>query len=330
MILAYFLACATEPTPDRPDTAAGPDTGDPADSAPDSADTGDSASTCGTWASVGHPFVLGYCTSCHSSRLDEGARYGAPVGVDFDTLAAVQADAERFTDHALGDSPDMPPRGGVPAADREAMAAWLACGAPGDEAPMPEAVGDPRLLGSMILTGGVDASGDGVRLYAEDAGLPWLDEAFVLEAGVGALVSVVRYEDGVEVERRSFEPPLPVYDPDAAELAATVDVTREDPTGTSTATETWTVTRAVEPDPDPRLMEAAPWRVIASSGGEPELQWWFSPTRMVVGQAGRTADDRWYVLLDQNPGALRPADDAFPVEAGGTWATRGYWTREAP
>lgn len=94
-----------------------------------------------TWRSFGAGFLLTWCTGCHSSALAEDARQGAPQAVDFDTYALYKP-FERLVyeravteAHAIAVDPDaaaspMPPAGLVPAADRERLAQWIACGSP--------------------------------------------------------------------------------------------------------------------------------------------------------------------------------------------------------
>ncbi|WP_434427820.1 hypothetical protein [Nannocystis pusilla] len=94
-----------------------------------------------TWRSFGAGFLLTWCTGCHSSALAEDARQGAPPAVDFDTYARYKP-FERLVyeravteAHAIAVDPDaaaspMPPAGLVPAADRERLAQWIACGSP--------------------------------------------------------------------------------------------------------------------------------------------------------------------------------------------------------
>jgi hypothetical protein len=94
-----------------------------------------------TWRSFGAGFLLTWCTGCHSSALAEEARQGAPLAVDFDSYALYKP-FERLVyeravteAHALALDPEaaaspMPPAGLVPAADRERLAQWIACGSP--------------------------------------------------------------------------------------------------------------------------------------------------------------------------------------------------------
>ncbi len=85
-----------------------------------------------TWATVGAPFMLTWCTPCHGPALAEEDRQGAPMGLDFDTHAkavAMQARIQARVLDSAGVSP-MPPMGGPSDAELEALQAWLDCGMP--------------------------------------------------------------------------------------------------------------------------------------------------------------------------------------------------------
>ncbi len=84
-----------------------------------------------TYDNFGRGFLLTWCTSCHSSELQPGDRYGAPEGIDFDSLGAVQKYAPLIRAVATGPDPSMPEKGGPDVAERQRLAAWLECGAPG-------------------------------------------------------------------------------------------------------------------------------------------------------------------------------------------------------
>lgn len=122
---------AGEPT--RPPTAAGEPTRPPAlpPCPPDNTLTR---------RSFGAGFLLTWCTGCHSSSLPADARQDAPEGVNFDTHAAYKLserlvyeravlEAHAFVRDPSAASP-MPPAGLPPAADRERLAQWIACGSP--------------------------------------------------------------------------------------------------------------------------------------------------------------------------------------------------------
>ena len=66
------------------------------------------------------------CQGCHASTATE--RYGAPDTVTFDTVEEAWIWASSILDVATGDSPTMPPAGGVEDDDRTRLRWWLACG----------------------------------------------------------------------------------------------------------------------------------------------------------------------------------------------------------
>jgi hypothetical protein len=288
----------------------------------------DEAPTCGTWETVGHPFVLEWCTSCHSSRLDGDGRYGAPDGVDLDTLAGVRRWSERVSARALAEGADMPPATQAPPEARAAVAAWLACGAPGSEATLPGGENNPDLLDGVVLTGGVTLEADTILLTQAFEGDDWLVQAFS-EGPPAALAEASAWVDGVE-ERWSFAPPLPVWDEEAEASRWEGLVDRVDPSGSATAAESWTVRRETVTDPDPRFMDPAPTRVTAERDGEPVLVWWFSGTRMLVAQAAWMDDGTWRTVLNTAPIAQRVDGPGFPLEPGGSWAARGTLSAAAP
>lgn len=78
----------------------------------------------------GAPFMLTYCTGCHHSALAADERAGAPLGLDFDTLAGVRAHADRIWARSGDQNDTMPPVGPPPADARARLGEWLACGAP--------------------------------------------------------------------------------------------------------------------------------------------------------------------------------------------------------
>lgn len=82
-----------------------------------------------TYEDFGEPFLLSWCTGCHSSSLDEDERQGAPVGSNFETIAQVRKNAERLWARAGDHNITMPPVGGPEAEERELFGEWLACGA---------------------------------------------------------------------------------------------------------------------------------------------------------------------------------------------------------
>lgn len=78
----------------------------------------------------GGPFVLTWCTGCHSAIFPDGERQGAPAGIDFDTIEGIRAHADRMWARAADQNHTMPPVGGPADSLRSDLGQWLACGAP--------------------------------------------------------------------------------------------------------------------------------------------------------------------------------------------------------
>ncbi len=95
--------------------------------APDG-DTAAAEPTCTTavtWQNFTDGFFASYCRSCHASTTDD--RYGAPVGVDFDTEAQVRAQ-ESAVRRVVLDGSSMPPGGGLLPDDLALLREWVECG----------------------------------------------------------------------------------------------------------------------------------------------------------------------------------------------------------
>ena len=82
--------------------------------------------TTETYASFGGTFLDTYCNGCHSDSSD-----GAPRAFRFDTIEDIRKHAERIFVRAAGPNTTMPiGPDDPPAAERDRLAEWLACGAP--------------------------------------------------------------------------------------------------------------------------------------------------------------------------------------------------------
>jgi uncharacterized membrane protein len=82
-----------------------------------------------TYENFGASFMARHCESCHASSAEP--RNGAPSNVTFDTRSDVLRWRERIFDNAAADNTSMPPGpNDPPVAERDALADWLACGAP--------------------------------------------------------------------------------------------------------------------------------------------------------------------------------------------------------
>ncbi len=78
-----------------------------------------------TWDSYGHIFMTTYCVSCHSVyNVDH--RFGAPLGVDFDTEADLIRQVERVRVRVIEEQ-TMPVAGGVFADDLLLFERYLGC-----------------------------------------------------------------------------------------------------------------------------------------------------------------------------------------------------------
>ena len=82
-----------------------------------------------TYDTFGREFLARSCQTCHGQARDE--RKGAPEGYDFATLDAARANKARIFARSAADNVTMPPGpDDPPAAERDKLAEWLACGAP--------------------------------------------------------------------------------------------------------------------------------------------------------------------------------------------------------
>jgi hypothetical protein len=91
----------------------------------------DSAAPCAdapvlTYDNFGRGFLTQNCQPCHAA--DTPDRHGADPAVTFDGYDDVVANWAAIARVATGESPVMPPSGGVPADEREKLSIWLACG----------------------------------------------------------------------------------------------------------------------------------------------------------------------------------------------------------
>lgn len=109
MLLALWIACTGLPDDSGPTAVV-----DPCADAPDA-----------NWGSFGDGFFGFYCRGCHSAETP--ARNGAPVEVNFDSLADVRTHADRIRVRVL-DEMSMPVGGGVYADDLVLLDVFLRCG----------------------------------------------------------------------------------------------------------------------------------------------------------------------------------------------------------
>jgi uncharacterized membrane protein len=81
------------------------------------------------YATFGAPFLARHCQSCHGASSSR--REGAPSSFDFGTQADVVRHKDRIFVRSAEGNTTMPPGPDDPTREeREALAEWLACGAP--------------------------------------------------------------------------------------------------------------------------------------------------------------------------------------------------------
>jgi hypothetical protein len=230
----------------------------PAPATPD-----EEAAACGDWDTVGAPYVTTWCASCHSARLGEGARYGAPVGLDLADLDGVRANATAA--RAAVERGSMPPTGGPSEAETARFLAWLACDAPGEGVALPLAAPPERVYGgSWEVWNDVTVEDDfpeGLTLTATRIGLGvttatgvMAAERYTVTDTEAWLVERARYdEDGATLFVDTWEPPLRVLT-DLDEWDVRTTRTHDTPDGTFVREETWRFTQSADPAPDGRLL----------------------------------------------------------------------------
>ena len=82
-----------------------------------------------TYESFGREFFSTNCNNCHNAN--DGSRAGAPYMYRFESVDDVRRFRERIFARAATTNTSMPPGPEDPHPDeREALAEWLACGAP--------------------------------------------------------------------------------------------------------------------------------------------------------------------------------------------------------
>ena len=235
------------------------------------------AEDCGTWTSVGQPLLLASCTSCHSSGLVGAARFGAPEGVDLDTLAGAMSWSEAIIDRV--EAGTMPPSGALDAADADALVAWLQCGAPGEDAGFPDGLAPAGLVAASETRERVlvdEAYADGLTLRTTLFGGElngqerWSEERYVVSDDRGWLAGRTLYEaDGSEALVEDWDPPLLLYHGDETSWSENYLVSRSSPGLVETREETWIITVGQDWEADARQTDPDATTARATLDGEP-------------------------------------------------------------
>lgn len=191
-----------------------------------------------TYENFGQAFITQNCLGCHHSAQSGITRFGAPEGINFDTLQQIRMWEPMIRYMATGPNPQMPPAGVVWPWDREKLVQWLDAGLPGE---------------ADTLTPVDDTSNEVTLSYQSvefDLYKPWNaeDNERVIrtraltdnDTEVGELeIGVVRYNNGAvlmtyrewdDFRRHSYNPPVPILLPtmdDDEVWSATVNVSHE-------------------------------------------------------------------------------------------------------
>ena len=296
------------------------DTAAPAEALPD----------CGnlTWQTAGQPYLLTYCTGCHSSGVTGEWRREAPEGVDFETLAGAQAWSERIA--ARIEAGDMPPGGGAVAIHTERMLDWVACGMPGEDNPLP--VGEASPAGEAMEVGAWVEEDAGELLVVRESqigtrGRPgeWSVERFVLSGGEAWWYGYALYtEDGDLVRAVDFDPGIPLDASGDLEVEAAVE-----DAGVA-VTEVWSVSVDVAQTTSPFDGLQPDWSVteVVVFADIEEHGWHLSESRGTVARWSLLDDERAWSAIQI--GEVFYEGEGFPLRTDLRWLERvvapGGWS----
>ena len=87
-----------------------------------------------TWENFGEGFLRENCEACHAEDAPyrDSAQTPPPGDIHFGDKETALGLRDQILASAAGDSPRMPPRGGLDAAEREKLDIWLRCGSPNE------------------------------------------------------------------------------------------------------------------------------------------------------------------------------------------------------
>ena len=303
MLLVLLLACTDSPT------------------APSAADANE---TCGNtdWWGAGQPLMLDFCAGCHSSRLSGDQRYGAPEGIDLETLEGAQQHLDRIRARVLEDG-DMPPGGGLSTEQLERLSEWLDCA---DDAPNPL----PQLDSSLpdvistdfIVSISMDDSWSVVRRESFTGEL-WLEEHYLIEGSTvwfGGYTLLDPELFGVE-RSVQFNPLIPITSSETPDgWTVTVSAEIEEDGLVTTDEQTWTVSYGASSTIDNRSVDHNPTEVVMIEDSGEVHAWHLSQTRILSGRWIGTEDSLLQSLrTDHYSPALSQENEAFPFQEDDIW-----------
>ena len=229
---------------------------------PDGHEPSPACDEAGDFESVGQPFFLSWCSSCHSASVDTST-WGAPDEVELDTLAGIQSHAERSAARIAEGT--MPPAGGPSEAEIEAVLAWLDCGAPGLPNPLPEGDASSDWTRTEGLSSGaVEADfpeGLTLRLESELGDFELVERWLVAEDEAWLVERELRIDE--ELWLQVFEPPLQLAGPEA--FTQEVEQFVEGPEGSLLLEQSWEIepVEALE-----ARTNANSWQLAVADDGE--------------------------------------------------------------
>ena len=280
----------------------------------------------------GHALIRTYCTSCHSQHLQGEKRYGTPPGIDFDTLEGIRQWSTSSA-HRVFDLKDMPPGGGMSDQDREILASWLRCNAPGEELETPEinavafdffshvvaarVQSSPNMSNVLILRREIDFGGSDlfrIGMFSE--------EIYQMEEEYAYLLGYNFYFDHQTIDRSvSFDPPLPIYTPDSSwsiDLTMTIE---ED----GQRTEEWVHWEGVAQWATPidaQMLERNPYEVRVYSDNGEEWGWQLSDTTAISAQWVEYSNGTGWTAIGEIIAIYPTFPYDFPLREGLAWIER--------
>jgi len=275
-----------------------------------------------TYAGIGQPFALTWCTGCHSSARTDGDRFDAPEGVDLDTLADLRTHAERAAIRVSDGT--MPPTGGISEAEQTRFLDWLACGAAGEENPLPASSAEVGPVSAEMIVTSVSADSDLLTLLhaSPEESVPSA-ELLLRESGDSAwLLGYTRYRYGELELEVTYDPELLILDGAQASWQSETTATLTDGGGTWSEDQRWTITVGEATNVDGRSADLHPWMIHAQESGGSEHGLHLSDTEGLV--ALWTLNDvgeGWRVVRDLGSEG-QAGGGALPLEGGQTWGDR--------
>ncbi len=285
-----------------------------------------------TWNGVGQGFLLSYCTACHAETVQGGLRYGAPEGIDFDSLTSTRTWDERIRVRTV-ETQDMPPAGGPSDTERELFAAWLDCGLPGRENPLP-ASSNPEILVAgytLLVSSEEDAGVTTVTRIIDSAdtanpsGLLRIDHYAITPFTADFLGYQTYDSGGEELLSVQWSPPLKLLSSDLQETTAIWQTSTEE----GETAQTWVTETDDTPEIDGHVLDPDSWELTLTEDNGEQHGWVLSDNDGVVAQwALRETDLVEFQQL--STGASGTTDSEFPLMVDQPWLERALVVEVAP